>query len=93
MRTEADLRAIHEFSHRHRELLARSERAGCFHCCAVFDPSEIRYWVDSREPQTGALEVGVTATCPRCGIDAVLPSAAPLPWDATLLGDMRSRWF
>ena len=79
----ADLESIHGFSDHHRELLAQSERAGCFYCRRTFDPREITKWVDG----------GVTALCPRCGIDAVLPSAMPVPLTAELLASMHSRWF
>ena len=93
MRSDADLRAIHHFSSGHRELLAQSERAGCFYCGAEFAPSEIADWIDGAPVTTGETTVGVTALCPRCGIDAVLPSAAPIRWDASLLTEMRAFWF
>ena len=84
-----DLESVHKFSTRNRELLARSERGGCFHCQALFDPSEIKDWVDGREVDTGDLDDGVTALCPKCGIDAVVPEAAPIVLDAALLAEMR----
>ena len=93
MRSDADLRSIHRFSSQHRALLAHSERAGCFYCEAEFAPSEITDWSDGPQVETGDLDDGVTALCPRCGIDAVLPSAAPIRWDATLLAEMRAHWF
>jgi hypothetical protein len=36
---------------------------------------------------------GVTALCPRCGIDAVLPSAVPVALTAELLAAMHAHWF
>ena len=89
----ADLESIHKFSDHHRELLERSERAGCFYCGEVFDPTEITDWIDGRQVETGSLDDGVTALCPRCGIDAVLPSAAPIKLDSDLLAQMRSHFF
>jgi hypothetical protein len=51
----------------------------------VFAPSDIKDWVDGREVDTGDIEDGVTALCPYCGIDAVLPSAAPITLNEALM--------
>jgi hypothetical protein len=94
-RSEADLRAIHKFSSKHRALFDASDRAGCFHCLAEFVPTEILDWVDApvdADPDR-ELDVGDTALCPECGIDSVLPSSAPIHWDATLLAEMKAFWF
>jgi hypothetical protein len=93
MRDSADLRSIHRFSDHHRELLAQSERAGCFYCGQFFAPAEIEDWIDGPQEETGDTADGVTALCPRCGIDAVLPSAAPIRLDAVLLSQMHEYWF
>ena len=89
----ADLEAIHRFSDHHRELLRRSDRAACFHCRETFGPHEITEWIDGTQLTSGEKTEGVTALCPRCGIDAVLPSAMPLPLTAELLAAMHSHWF
>ena len=91
--SRADLESIHKHSSRHRELLARSERAGCFYCQRFFSPSEITEWVDGHQVETGDTADGVTALCPHCGIDAVLPSSAPIPLDAATLAQMHQRFF
>lgn len=97
LRSLATLKAIHKFSSQHRELIEASDRAGCFYCGQEFAPSEIVDWVDLPPGSDVALEDelahGVTALCPRCGIDSVLPSAAPIEWDDTLLRDMRHQYF
>jgi hypothetical protein len=59
----------------------------------MFSPTEIEDWVDGPQQATGDTADGVTALCPRCGIDAVLPSAAPIRLDAALLADMHQRCF
>ena len=89
----ADFESVYKFSARNRELLAQSEGAGCFHCRAVFSPSEIKDWVDGRQDDTGDLDEGVTALCPHCGIDAVLPSAAPIRLNQVLLAEMHDHFF
>jgi len=93
MRNTGDLESIHKHASRHRDLLLDSGRAGCFYCMAVFDPSEITDWIDGRQVETGRIEDGVTALCPRCGIDAVLPSAAPITLDDQMLTDMHQHFF
>ncbi len=90
---EADLRSMHRFTVRHRDMLATSEWAGCFYCQRMFPPNEIEMWIDGRQPETGDTDDGVTALCPYCGIDAVLPSAAPIPLTADVLAQMRTFWF
>ncbi len=94
-RSEADLRSIHQYSAHHREMMGRSERAGCFYCLAEFEPTDITEWVDWPDHVGDGQEneLGVTAVCPRCGIDSVLPSAAPITWDSTLLAEMHECWF
>jgi len=54
----------------------------------VFDPSEIRDWVD-----VGASETGKTALCPRCGIDSVIGSNAGMQLDERFLSQMHEYWF
>ena len=89
----ADLEAIHTFSSQHRSLLVLSKRAGCFYCCQMFAPSEITDWVDGPPVATGETSDGVTALCPRCGIDAVLPSVSYYPLTEAMLAEMHRHWF
>lgn len=88
----AEQESIHRFCFANRELLDRSDRAGCFYCEALFDPAEITGWTD-RPPVVGGTPNGATAKCPKCGIDAVLPSAAPINLTQELLAEMKSFWF
>ena len=53
-------------------------------------PTEIAKWIEEDFGSDGA-DRG-TAICPRCGVDAVLPSAAPIALDHELLHEMRSFW-
>jgi hypothetical protein len=93
MRDRADLESIHPFSDHHRDALAQSDQAGCFYCQAFFHTSEITDWADEPRDAEGEFDDEVTALCPRCGIDAVLPSAAPIKLDAELLAEMHRYWF
>ena len=91
MRSRADLESMWQYCTRNRPLLARSARAGCLYCEATFAAREISGWMGDSDGYE--LDIGDTALCPRCGIDAVLPSAAPIQWDATLLSEMHEGYF
>ena len=91
---DIDLDSIWKFCTQHRDLLAKSEAAGCFHCCAIFSPSEVVDWIDEPPaPKSGRVSSdGVTALCPRCGMDAVLPSAT-VDLSVGLLSQMAKHYF
>jgi len=89
----ADLESMHKFCIRNRELLSRSDSAGCFYCLEIYPAAEIRDWVDGLTVETGSLTDGETALCAKCGIDSVLPSAAPVPLTADTLQAMHTYWF
>lgn len=88
----SSLEAIHRFCTSNRPLMERSSSAGCICCGATFAPSEVRNWVPEYDPVTRQ-RTGETASCPRCGKDSVLPSAAPVTLNAHLLAAMQSYWF
>ncbi len=90
--SHSSLEAIHKFCTANRPLLEQSSSAGCFCCGAAFEPSEISTWVPEVDPVTGQSS-GDTASCPRCGRDAVLPSAAPVAMNPHLLAAMQAYWF
>jgi hypothetical protein len=91
--SRGDLKSIHKHCIRHRDQVQRSRQCGCFYCLATFTPGEIRDWVDPPDSEENEPS-GVTALCPRCGIDAVLPDDIPgAPITASLLAEMRCYWF
>jgi hypothetical protein len=75
-----------------RELVLASDRCGCFYCLAIFPSAEITGWISELGPKAGRLRAGVTALCPRCGIDSVLPEAAGFPLTLTFLQAMQAHW-
>jgi len=75
--------AAHAYSTHHRSSLMQSEKCGCFHCLAVYPPSEIDDWIDGDD----------TALCPKCGIDAVIGSESGYPLTPEFLGKMQKHWF
>lgn len=82
----------HQFCTGNRQALLESDLAGCFYRCALFPASTVSDWVDGRQVETGELDDGITALCPQCGIDSVLPSSR-VPLTADLLTAMRDHWF
>jgi len=91
----AELKAAWAHCSRNRAAIERSERCGCFACCAVFPPSEIEEWIEEEEwveesPLRRRRWVPVTAECPRCGVDSVLGDVSALPvTDGEFLRAMR----
>ena len=93
MLTRSDQEALHRYSSHNRHLLETVPCAGCFYCRAVFAPSEITDWVDGTPSGPEELDDGVTALCPRCGIDSVLPGEAGIAITPELLAQMNDYWF
>jgi len=83
---ELDVVRAHAHSIDHRNLLARSDNCGCFNCLEVFGADTITEWTDVVNGE------GVTALCPRCGLDAVIGSASGFPIERGFLDAMRTRW-
>ncbi len=83
-RPRPEILRAHDFCIANREALMRSACAGCFYCLAVFDPKEITEWID---------EGAVTALCPHCGIDSLIPEHAGFPLTESFLTEMQAYWF
>ncbi len=79
----SEVLAAHVWSSHHKTEVDKSEVCGCFKCLALFRPSEVAEWCDA----------GLTALCPRCGIDAVLPSASGVSLKPEFLKEMQAYWF
>ena len=62
-----------------RDRMTAATECGCFHCRSVFRADEINRWIDG----------GLTAVCPRCGVDAVLADTT----DLATLSDLHARAF
>ncbi len=65
--------------------LEASVLCGCFYCISIYSPSEMVDWIGDSE--------GLTADCPRCGIDAVIGSASGFPITSEFLNRMNEHWF
>lgn len=81
---EAQLKAAHEHSWKHRSEIQSSGACACFFCLSTFAPSEISEWIDNAQ----------TAMCPRCGIDSVIGDASGLPiLEAGFMDEMANHFF
>src|SRR5947208_2853121 len=74
----------HRHSIRHREEIRSSDQCGCFSCCTVFTPFEIKEW-------TGYEHQSIPGT--RCGIDGVLGSEYGSPLTRPFLRQLELHWF
>ncbi len=52
----------------HRNRISDDDVMGCYHCCDTFLAVEIEEWIN--EKRFG--QTGETASCPHCGVDAVV---------------------
>jgi hypothetical protein len=77
------IRQAYNCSTHNRAALVKAVKAACFHCNRVFATSEITEWTD----------LGETALCPACGIDAVLPEMPSFPITPEFLNAMNRHWF
>jgi hypothetical protein len=73
----------HRKSSNHRAEIKASIMCGCFYCLAIFISSDIIKWID----------IGTTAICPHCGIDAVIGSESGFPITKEFLNQMKIYWF
>ncbi len=85
--SSSTLEALHRLSSRNRDSVQGTRQCGCFHCLRTFEASAVEEWV----AESDGLEV--TALCPFCGIDSVLPARAGEPIDGDILKAMRVYWF
>jgi len=79
------LRIIHNHASYHKDILISEGSGHCFYCLKSFKTNEVTEWIDR----------GLTALCPHCGIDSVLPlcSIDILKKYDLDLKDMNELWF
>jgi hypothetical protein len=86
--TPDELRAVHGHSSNHFKEIQASKLCGCFYCCLVFAPQNIKQWLE--EPNAA----GKTASCPHCGMDSVVGSNSEYPVsESEFLNKMHDYWF
>ena len=70
---------LHKSASLHRYEVFHSEHCDCFNCGERFTPERIVEWTDRN----------MTALCPHCHMDAVIPSYNGLPTDAETLAELK----
>jgi hypothetical protein len=83
-----DIVEAHKHGSHHREELLSSDQCGCFYCCAIYSPDDVKDWVDE-----DSKDIGQTALCVHCGIDSVIGSASGFPITKAFLEAMHQHWF
>jgi hypothetical protein len=78
-----DIRIAPKLAMHNKALLEKVSECACYYCCKVFQPSEIKEWVDKND----------TALCPHCGVDAVLPVYEESEKDLCFLTKVNKYWF
>ena len=86
MYSDEELKTFHSQSWRNENAVKASKRCGCFYCFAFFAPDMIDEWWDKGEDGTDPL--ALTAVCPYCGIDSVLPESPDYVLDRKLIEAM-----
>ena len=81
---DRDVIAAHEYCTNNKELLQTDSKCGCFYCLKIFDPREIKEWINDRHG---------TALCPYCGIDSVIGEHSGYPITHEFLKKMYEYWF
>lgn len=80
-----DLTEAHEHASNNKSEVLNSKLCGCFYCGEIFEPAEIKNWInDTKQP---------TAQCPYCFVDSVIGDASGNPITKPFLSDMHKKWF
>lgn len=74
-----NIAALHKKASFHRFEIFHSDHCSCFSCGQSFLPTQIVEWTDKN----------LTALCPHCHMDAVLPSYDGTPTDADTLVQLK----
>ena len=92
--TVEELFKIHKLSSNHKKLLMKEDICGCFYCVSIFNPKLITDWIED-ELITDWIEDAddLTAICPYCGIDSVIPKHSDYELNEQLLEEMREYFF
>jgi len=71
------------YSMKNKKFIENSKDCGCYSCLALFPATEINEWTDS----------GLTALCPKCKVDSVLPEVEGLEITLDNMKIFHKYWF
>lgn len=75
----------HKASTCNKEAIGKSQLCGCFHCLGIYPANDVVEWIEDNGD--------LTAECPKCGVDSVIPDASGISLNADFLAAMNKRWF
>ena len=85
------LEKIHDQCGWHVDAVRASNQVGCFYCLAIFPSTDVSEWVE--EDPKCPRGPGLTALCPKCGIDSILPDSLWFDLTPELLKEMNQHFF
>jgi hypothetical protein len=86
-----DLEKVYKACSENENAIKHSKECGCFHCITFFAPDKITQWRNG-QPED-ASEPVLTAICPNCGMESVLPDSLYFNLDQKLLKEMHQKFF
>lgn len=86
--TERQLKEAHKASRYNKVNIENSRIAGCFHCLEFVPAREVVEYVSNRDKVPN-----ITACCPYCGIDSLIPDNSYISITKGFLRCMRKYWF
>jgi hypothetical protein len=92
MYSDEELKGFHRHSLRNEPEVKASRRCGCFYCFGFFSPADIDEWWDKGDDD-GRDPLPLTAVCPLCGIDSVLPESPDYVLDTKFIEAMGASAF
>ena len=84
LNNHSELKKAHQYCTNNKEQLIESNICGCFYCCKIYSPKEIKEYLNEGDG---------TALCPYCGIDSVIAEKSGFKVTKEFLNKMRDYWF
>ena len=84
LNNNSELKKAHQYCTNNKEQLIESNICGCFYCCKIYSPKEIKEYL---------YEGDGTALCPYCGIDSVIAENSGFKITKEFLKKMHDYWF
>jgi hypothetical protein len=67
---------------KNRKAMLESALCGCYQCLAIMSTEDIEEWTD----------YGMTAMCPKCGCDCLIPQSNSIPMDEGSMKELKDHW-
>ena len=84
LNNNSELKKAHQYCTKNKEQLIESNICGCFYCCKIYSPKEIKEYLNEGDG---------TALCPYCGIDSVIAENSRFKITKEFLKKMHDYWF